>query len=71
VLKAYKYRIYPTEDQKVLLNKHIGACRFLYNLALETRQTAYAGNIMTDIMIRMMCCYTPSLDQYHLSLGIF
>jgi len=25
------------------LNKHIGATRFLYNLALETKQTAYAG----------------------------
>ena len=24
-----------------MLNKHIGACRFLYNLALETKQTAW------------------------------
>ena len=26
-----------------LINKHIGSCRFVYNLALETKQTAYAG----------------------------
>ena len=28
----------------MLINKHIGSCRFVYNLALETKQTAYAGN---------------------------
>ena len=44
MLKAFKYKLNPTEEQKVLLNKHIGACRFLYNLALETKQMAYAGN---------------------------
>lgn len=44
MLKAFKYRLYPTDEQSVLLNKHIGACRFVYNLALETKQTAYAGN---------------------------
>lgn len=44
MLKAYKYRLYPTEAQKVLINKHIGACRFVYNLALETKQMAYLGS---------------------------
>ncbi len=43
ILKAYKYRIYPTKEQETLIGKHIGACRFVYNLALETKQTAYAG----------------------------
>ncbi|TPE42392.1 RNA-guided endonuclease TnpB family protein [Pontibacter mangrovi] len=43
MLKAFKYRLYPTEEQATLLNKHIGSCRFVYNLALETKQTAYAG----------------------------
>jgi len=44
VLKSYKYRIYPTNKQAELINKHIGSCRFIYNLALETKQMAYAGN---------------------------
>jgi len=44
VLKAYKYRIYPTQSQEVLINKHIGSCRFLYNLALETKRLAYTSN---------------------------
>lgn len=47
LLKAYKYRIYPTNAQKVLINKHIGSVRFVYNLALECKQMAYAGNRVT------------------------
>lgn len=43
MLKAFKYRIYPTKEQSVLIDKHIGACRFIYNLSLETKQIAYAG----------------------------
>ncbi len=44
MLKAFKYRIYPTTEQSVLINKHIGACRFVYNLALETKNYAYAAH---------------------------
>lgn len=44
VLKAFKYRIYPTKAQEELLNKHIGCVRFVYNLALETKQSAYVSN---------------------------
>lgn len=42
MLKTFRYRISPTESQSVSLNKHIGSVRFLYNLALETKQAAYA-----------------------------
>jgi putative transposase len=41
--KAFKYRLYPTGSQKVLIAKHIGCSRFVYNLALETKTTAYIG----------------------------
>ena len=44
LLKAYKYRISPTAEQAELINKHIGCSRFVFNLALETKQMAYAGN---------------------------
>ena len=43
MLRAYKYRINPTKLQAELINKHIGCSRFVYNLALETKQVAYAG----------------------------
>lgn len=41
---AYKYRLYPNKEQKILLEKHFGSVRFMYNLALETKQMAYSGN---------------------------
>lgn len=41
MLKSFKYRIYPTPKQEVLLAKHFGVTRFIYNLALETNITAY------------------------------
>ncbi len=37
MLKAYKYRLYPNEAQKELIEKHFGCTRFIYNLALETK----------------------------------
>lgn len=44
MLKSFRYKINPTPEQSVLLNKHIGSSRFVYNLALETKQMAWAGN---------------------------
>jgi len=44
MLKAFKYKINPTKEQSILLNKHIGASRFVFNLALECKQMAWAGN---------------------------
>ena len=44
MFKAFKYRLYPTEPQKELIAKHIGSSRFVYNLALETKNTAYLGS---------------------------
>ena len=39
--RSYKYRIYPTEPQKELIAKHIGSSRFVFNIALETKNAAY------------------------------
>lgn len=41
MLRAYKYRIYPNEEQKVLFAKTFGCCRFAYNWALETKIKAW------------------------------
>ena len=41
MLKAYKYRLKPTEKQKILINKHIGSCRLVYNWALEQKIKTY------------------------------
>lgn len=43
MIETYKFRLYPTEDQKVLLAKHFGSVRFVYNWALDFNQKLYAS----------------------------
>ena len=40
-LKAYKFRIYPTEEQKIFFGKSFGCIRKVYNLMLNDRKKAY------------------------------
>lgn len=47
MLKSYKYKIIPNEDQKVLLNKHFGSIRFIYNYFLNERKREYETNKQT------------------------
>ena len=39
--KAYKFRIYPDEEQKVFFNKCFGCVRFIYNKMLEDKIAYY------------------------------
>lgn len=41
---TYNYRIYPTEEQKVLLDKHFGCSRFVFNYYLNKEQQHYLNN---------------------------
>jgi len=41
IYTTYKFRLQPTNKQKVLLNKHFGCVRFLYNHFLNERQQQY------------------------------
>ncbi|NEO99320.1 MAG: IS200/IS605 family element transposase accessory protein TnpB [Symploca sp. SIO2E9] len=41
MLKAYKYRIYPTSQQRVLLAKCFGCARWFYNYGLELTSRTY------------------------------
>jgi putative transposase len=41
MLKAYKYRMYPKPKQEVLLAKHFGCTRFIYNWALDQKIKKY------------------------------
>lgn len=38
IYKAYKFRLYPTKDQELLLSKHFGCTRFVYNHFLNERK---------------------------------
>jgi putative transposase len=41
MLKAYKYRFYPTEEQEKFLARQFGCNRFVYNWALNQKTKAY------------------------------
>jgi putative transposase len=39
--KTFTYRLYPTHEQRRLLDQHLEECRWLYNRLLEERKTAW------------------------------
>src|SRR6266480_4634491 len=39
--KAYKYRMYPTDEQTNILARTFGCCRYIYNWALRARTDAF------------------------------
>ena len=41
VHKGIRVRLYPTEEQEILINKTIGCCRFVYNQTLESCKQSY------------------------------
>lgn len=41
MLKAYKYRLYPTKEQVEQMQKTFGCCRFVYNNCLNIKITKY------------------------------
>jgi putative transposase len=41
IRRAYKYRFYPTYEQRISLAQTFGCVRFVYNWGLSTRKTAY------------------------------
>lgn len=43
--RAYKYRFYPTDEQRVILAQTFGCCRYVYNWGLHTRSTAYQSGV--------------------------
>lgn len=44
IFKTYRYRLYPTEAQRVLFSKHFGCCRWVYNYALNKKIEAYKND---------------------------
>ena len=45
--KAFKYRMYPNREQRILLAKTFGCTRFVYNHYLAKRRDAYEKDGIT------------------------
>jgi putative transposase len=41
IFKSFKFRIYPTKEQEILMAKHFGANRFVFNYYLNKRKETY------------------------------
>lgn len=65
MLRAYKYRIYPTDEQKVLFAKTFGCCRFAYNWALNLRIEAYKSDKRTVPYKEIQDCMVNELKAEH------
>ena len=54
MLKAYKYRIYPNQQQAVAFEQHFGCVRFVYNwaLALQNRYYKIFGKSLSRTQIQ-------------------
>ena len=39
--KAFKFKLLPNDEQRELINKTLGCCRYVYNNALDHKQKAY------------------------------
>ena len=44
MLKGIKFRIYPNEEQKQIIEQTYGCCRLIYNKALAMRKEAFENN---------------------------
>ena len=65
MLLAHKYRIYPTKEDKILLAKHFGCCRFLYNYFLSYRKDEYEkGNKVSYLMTQKELTKMKAQEQY-------
>ena len=43
--KAYMFRIYPNQEQKIFINKCIGSSRFVYNYYLNKKEQLYKNKV--------------------------
>ena len=60
MIETYKFRLYPTKEQEVLLAKHFGTVRFVYNWALEFDNKKYA-TLQKHLGWMSIC----TSDEYH------
>jgi putative transposase len=66
MLRAYKYRIYPTDEQKQKLARAFGCCRYVFNWALEVKEREYCKNrqniSLFDMQRRVVHELKPELE---------
>jgi putative transposase len=62
IKRAYKYRCYPTDEQKQTLARTFGCCRWIYNYALHLKSTTYR-EMGTSLSYEDLSALLPLLKQ--------
>lgn len=63
-LIAYKYRLYPNKNQRVLLEKHFGSNRFIYNYFLQRKIEHYKKTKKTIGWCELSNELSPMKEKY-------
>lgn len=68
-MRAYKYRLYPNAEQKVLIARHFGCARFVYNWALSEKDKHYkeTGKSLSKRMIQDLLVASKKADKQWLN----
>jgi putative transposase len=66
--RAYKYRFYPTDEQRIILAQTFGCVRFVYNWGLHTRAVAYREH-GEKLFYNDLAAMLPDLKKQYAWLG--
>ena len=74
--KAYKFRLYPNDTQKLLINKTFGCVRYVYNYYLDKMQKegyTYAYNNISDYVnnLKYNALFLQEIDSIVIRKSIF
>ena len=66
MLKAFKYRLNPTQEQIIMLSKHFGCARFVYNWGLNEKSKAFkeTGENISCFKLSAMITDMKSKQEY-------
>ena len=64
--KAYNFRLYPNKEDQVLLSKHFGSVRFIYNTMLKFKQFYYEklGINLNYFALDKVLTHLKKLEEY-------
>lgn len=64
--KTYNFRLYPNKENQVLLNKHFGSVRFIYNTMLEFKQYYFnrTGTTPSNRELSYALTHLKKLEEY-------
>ena len=66
MIKGFKVRIFPTPEQEVLINKHIGCCRWVWNYMLDYSTTYYhdCGKSLSRFDVLKLATQIRNFDDF-------